>query len=510
MRRIVSTFPARGAEPLVSLGVPVYNGELHLEAAIRALQEQTWRRLEILISDNASTDATEAICRRLAAADPRIRYVRQPANLGAARNFDFVAREARGELFAWCAHDDLRLPDYVAACAAELERRPEAVLCNSALAFLDERGRIRRDWADSNFETRGMTRPERAERLIDHIDWADNYGLIRREALLKVLPVEAAWGGDVVLSMKLLMLGDFAKVNETLFHYRVRSRPKSVEETMREILQKDQPVRHPYTEMVQRLLRVAMEAAADRAERAELMRRFLRTITELEPRGPHPCWRKILIHEHRDDPGGKPAREAFARQLLGWLAEALPNPAELRGREALALTLSEARRVLVAIPGHPEDTDAARLLIQALRPRLPQAEFACLAPDSCAGRIDLGVPLAVFPFAALSDAASGPDRDRDPELARIRAWQPDLAFCMSRRRSRRLDRLATGSGALLGFAFAQPALRGSRRWSGRRKPYDPNRRWGFLLPGDERLSDLLALLDHGDPRSQSFTTGALD
>ena len=303
--------------PLVTLGVPVYNGEAHLEPALRGLQAQTWPHLEILISDNASTDGTEALCRRFAAEDPRIRYVRQPENLGAAGNFEFLAHAARGELFAWCAHDDLRMPDFVTACATELMRRPDAVLCNSEVVFLDEAGRLRPDWVDLNFETRETTRPERAQRLVDHMDWVDMYGLIRRDALLRALPIEPVWGGDVVISMKLLMLGEFAKVDAPLFQYRVRSRPKSPEQTMWDFAKRDGGVPQPYTEMLLALLRVPVQAAADRAERADLMTRFLRAIADLERRDPHPCWRDVLVEEHLAEIGPRLRWETFPRKVLG-------------------------------------------------------------------------------------------------------------------------------------------------------------------------------------------------
>jgi len=484
-------------QPLVSFGVPVYNGELHLEASVRSLQTQTWSNLEILISDNASTDGTEAICRRLAASDPRIRYLRQPVNLGAAGNFDLVAREARGALFAWCAHDDLHLPRFVEACAAELERRPDAVVCNPAVAFLDEEGRIRPDWKDSNFETRSSTRPERAQRLIDHVDWVDVYGLVRRDALLAALPYEPIFGSDVVLTMRLLMLGEFAKVQETLFHYRVRPLRQRTDQMRQERVRNARP----YTGMIRALLSVAMQAAADHAERAELLRRFLRTLTDLGREGPHASWRGLLGQEHRAALGADPARETFPRHLLGWLAEGLPGPAG--GREALALVLADARRALIAVPGHAEDLERVPALVSALRARLPRATFGVLCPEPCAARLSGADGLeAVLPFAPLPDAASGPSRDRDPELARVRDFGADLVFCPSTRRTLRMDKLATRSGALLGFTFHQPAIDRSR-WYRRRTPYDPNRHWGFVLPGRGEVAELMAFLDRADPCAEA-------
>jgi glycosyltransferase involved in cell wall biosynthesis len=102
-----------GTPPKVSIGMPVFNGEPFIREALDSLLAQTFSDFELIISDNGSTDGTEAICREYAATDPRIRYVRQPKNRGALFNFQFVLDEARGEYFMWAAHDDRRLPEFL-------------------------------------------------------------------------------------------------------------------------------------------------------------------------------------------------------------------------------------------------------------------------------------------------------------------------------------------------------------------------------------------------------------
>lgn len=99
--------------PKVSIGMPVYNGEPLLMKALNSLLEQSFADFELIISDNASVDGTERICREYAVRDRRIRYVRQPANLGATANFKFVLDEARGEYFMWAACDDKFSQDFV-------------------------------------------------------------------------------------------------------------------------------------------------------------------------------------------------------------------------------------------------------------------------------------------------------------------------------------------------------------------------------------------------------------
>ncbi|MDR7898959.1 glycosyltransferase family 2 protein [Thermosynechococcus sp. JY1334] len=99
--------------PKVSIGMPVYNGEKFIRDALDSLLAQTFTDFELIISDNASTDQTEAICREYAAKDKRIRYVRQAQNLGAAANFKYVLDEARGEYFMGAAADDKWDPRWI-------------------------------------------------------------------------------------------------------------------------------------------------------------------------------------------------------------------------------------------------------------------------------------------------------------------------------------------------------------------------------------------------------------
>ncbi len=98
---------AKAILPVVSIGMPVYNGEKYIREALDSLLAQTFVNFELIISDNASTDATEKICQMYAAKDPRIRFARQPENRGALANFKFVLDEARGEYFMWAAADDI-------------------------------------------------------------------------------------------------------------------------------------------------------------------------------------------------------------------------------------------------------------------------------------------------------------------------------------------------------------------------------------------------------------------
>ena len=102
--------------PQVSIGMPVYNGESLIREALDSLLAQNFTDFELIISDNASTDGTEAICQEYTANDTRIRYVRQAENRGATANFQFVLDEAVGEYFMWAGDDDYWEKDHLTKC----------------------------------------------------------------------------------------------------------------------------------------------------------------------------------------------------------------------------------------------------------------------------------------------------------------------------------------------------------------------------------------------------------
>ena len=108
-------------EVKASIGMPVYNAEKYIKVALELILSQTFSNFELIISDNASNDATEAICREYASKDLRIRYIRQTENRGPENNFHFVLEEARNEYFMWTSHDDLWTKDYLESAISMLQ-----------------------------------------------------------------------------------------------------------------------------------------------------------------------------------------------------------------------------------------------------------------------------------------------------------------------------------------------------------------------------------------------------
>lgn len=119
--------------PLVSIGMPVYNGERYIKSALDSLINQDYGNFELIISDNASIDQTSAICMEYARRDSRIYYHRNKTNLGAISNFLIALQMARGDYFMWAACDDLWMPSFISASVFELRRNDHASVVMSAV-----------------------------------------------------------------------------------------------------------------------------------------------------------------------------------------------------------------------------------------------------------------------------------------------------------------------------------------------------------------------------------------
>jgi glycosyltransferase involved in cell wall biosynthesis len=202
---------------LVSVGLPVYNGGAFLERALRSLREQDYEPLEILVSDNASTDETEAVCRDAAGADPRIRYERADRNRGAAWNYVNSFRMATGTYFKWAAHDDLCRPTLVSACVAALEADQHAVVAYPRTALIDLDDQPVADFYDG-LELLEDTPVARLARLLAHQgEYHPVFGVMRREALACTSVMGAYLGADIVVVAELALQGRIAEVPERLF-----------------------------------------------------------------------------------------------------------------------------------------------------------------------------------------------------------------------------------------------------------------------------------------------------
>lgn len=106
--------------PLVSVGIPTYNRPEGLLNTIKKIVAQSYQNLEIIVSNNCSTnELVIPILNECARLDRRIKVFHQEENIGAARNFQFVLSQATGEYFMWAADDDDWDPKFIEVCLQE-------------------------------------------------------------------------------------------------------------------------------------------------------------------------------------------------------------------------------------------------------------------------------------------------------------------------------------------------------------------------------------------------------
>ena len=243
------------AVPKLSVGMPVYNGERFVGRAIESYLGQTFGDFDLVVSDNASTDGTEAICRGYAGRDPRVRYHRNETNLGAAPNFNKTFEVARPTAyFKWTGADDEYAPTYLARCVEQLDRDPTVVLAHTAARVIDADGRTipvvgKPGAADKSGEAAANApagpggahaalrwsdlydRPDRrlgsfsaAERFHEVVVGTrrcmEIWGVMRRGPLTRTPLHGSYYGSDKVLLTYLALAGRFALIDEPLYYRR--------------------------------------------------------------------------------------------------------------------------------------------------------------------------------------------------------------------------------------------------------------------------------------------------
>jgi len=208
------------ADPAVTVGIPVYNSEKFLGDTLRSVLSQSYADIEVVISDNASGDATAQICQEFAALDRRIRYFRQPANIGVPRNYNFVLSKARGRFFKWSSSNDICQPRLLEACVQILEQRDDAVLAYPRTRLFDSQSDTCEDY-DDNLDLQMEDVVERykicSERL--RLNNVMN-GVIRTDRLRRTTLHWDYPSSDLEMSKELTLYGKFVEVPEALFYRR--------------------------------------------------------------------------------------------------------------------------------------------------------------------------------------------------------------------------------------------------------------------------------------------------
>jgi hypothetical protein len=214
--------PSGARRPSVSIGVPVYNGEAFVADALASVAAQTFTDYEVVISDNASTDGTQAICEAQARRDPRIRYHRNPTNVGVDRNFDRCLELSTGEYFLILAHDDRLHPQYLERVVAVLEADEEVVFCHSRAFRMDETGAVVGTFDPRTFSDSPRVH-ERFRVAIAVRPSVACLGVSRASVLRQLPPLCGYPNSDAYRQGELALRGRLVEIPDVLFYTRIRA-----------------------------------------------------------------------------------------------------------------------------------------------------------------------------------------------------------------------------------------------------------------------------------------------
>ena len=252
--------------PVISIGVPVYNEAAHLREALDSLLGQDFADVEVLISDNCSTDGTSDICSEYASTDRRVRYHRQDRLIGAGENFNSVVARATGDYFMWAAGHDLRHRAFLAKAHQVLRDDPAAVLCYSRTRWIGPNAEFLREQSDG-IGTDELGTVSRFNTVIWRtVKCSPIYGLIRLPTLRRTHVFPKSFGGDLVLLAELACYGKFVELPDAMFMRRINRPDETAEQQVARqfhaTVLRDGPRRPqlPYWEMAVSFHRMVLQA----------------------------------------------------------------------------------------------------------------------------------------------------------------------------------------------------------------------------------------------------------
>lgn len=198
-------------EPLLSVGIPTYNRATMLARAAQSVLGQSHGNLELVISDNASTDETRALCLKLVEQDSRVKYLRSQVNRGPTANFNLLFEELHGDYVMLLSDDDWLDENYLTACLAELRARPELVLACGRARYVRD-GSTLRSGVEMQLEEQSPS-----GRVLDYLRNVDEngvfYGLMPRSVLLEAAPLRNVIGNDWLLAAAIAAQGKVATID---------------------------------------------------------------------------------------------------------------------------------------------------------------------------------------------------------------------------------------------------------------------------------------------------------
>lgn len=206
---------------LVSIGLPVRNAGSRVAEVVASVLAQDHPAIELVISDNASTDDTELVCTELAEQDARIVYHRHRTNIGLLNNFVFTIRKARGTYFRWIGDDDRLEPDWASRCLRVFATDPRLLLVTTGVAYTGPDGVP----ASARYTPRALGSDDPADRIEELTDLLNAshllldplYGMLLREPVAAIERVNML-REDEVFATRLALAGRWGHVEDVLAH----------------------------------------------------------------------------------------------------------------------------------------------------------------------------------------------------------------------------------------------------------------------------------------------------
>lgn len=212
--------PKLTAMPLVTIGMPVYNSERYLAQSIESLLAQTYTDFVLVISDNASTDGTAELCQKYVRQDTRVRYFRNPVNIGMSGNFNRVFDLTQTKYLKWSTADDFWAPEMLSDAVAVMESDASIALCYPRMIMIDAEGKEQGRF-DDELNLMQESPVERFLSLIRNIKLVNHHlGLLRTDAIRKTHRFGKHTGADTGFLAELCLYGKFCEIPKYQFFRR--------------------------------------------------------------------------------------------------------------------------------------------------------------------------------------------------------------------------------------------------------------------------------------------------
>jgi len=214
------------SSPLISIAIAAYNRAHLIGRTLDSLLRQTVQDFEILISDDASSDATGDVCERYAASDARVRYFRNEQRLGLGANCSRVLARTRGEFVILAGDDDIYETNFLERLLAEMRQHPSLAVAACRIDQIDQNDVVVRDMSHQYFSREPLPRLRNANRMLWRGYGNLMTGMYRRELMMRTLLYRPIMGDewdeiDLLFLFEMAMQGGVVSIPDLLLHKRL-------------------------------------------------------------------------------------------------------------------------------------------------------------------------------------------------------------------------------------------------------------------------------------------------